>query len=85
VPALATPVDGITVPNRFAIGPDVNLCGEAFDELSTVITRTISLDAAKGVNVALPRSRRRPDFPLPGCLSSNDIPTVRWRHRPRHQ
>jgi len=63
MPTLNTTVDGINLPNPFVIGSgppgtNANVCGKAFDEgWGAVIIKTISLDAAKVINVA-PRYAR---------------------------
>jgi dihydropyrimidine dehydrogenase (NADP+)/dihydropyrimidine dehydrogenase (NAD+) subunit PreA len=54
---LSTTVDGLTLPNPFVIGSgppgtNANVIGKAFDEgWGAVICKTISLDAAKVINV----------------------------------
>src|SRR3954463_10826889 len=63
MPSLETVVDGIKFPNPFLIGSgppgtNANVCGKAFEEgWGGVIIKTVSLDAAKVVNVA-PRYAR---------------------------
>jgi dihydropyrimidine dehydrogenase (NADP+)/dihydropyrimidine dehydrogenase (NAD+) subunit PreA len=63
MPTLETTVDGIKLPNPFVIGSgppgtNANVVGKALDEgWGAVIIKTISLDAAKVVNVA-PRYAR---------------------------
>ena len=63
MPTLETTVDGIRLPNPFIIGSgppgtNANVIGKAFDEgWGAAVTKTISLDAAKVVNVA-PRYAR---------------------------
>ena len=60
---LATTVNGIKLPNPFVIGSgppgtNANVVGKALDEgWGAVIIKTISLDAAKVINVA-PRYAR---------------------------
>ncbi|USN98366.1 MAG: NAD-dependent dihydropyrimidine dehydrogenase subunit PreA [Phycisphaeraceae bacterium] len=65
MPTLETKVDGLTLPNPFVIGsgpPGTNakVIGKAFDEgWGAVISKTISLDASKVVNVAPRYARMR--------------------------
>ncbi len=65
MPTLETHVDGLTLPNPFVIGsgpPGTNakVIGKAFDEgWGAVISKTISLDASKVVNVAPRYARMR--------------------------
>ena len=57
MPTLQTTVNGLTLPNPFVIGSgppgtNANVIGKAFDEgWGAVICKTVSLDAAKVVNV----------------------------------
>jgi dihydropyrimidine dehydrogenase (NADP+)/dihydropyrimidine dehydrogenase (NAD+) subunit PreA len=57
MPTLATTVNGLKLPNPFVIGSgppgtNANVIGKAFDEgWGAVICKTVSLDAAKVVNV----------------------------------
>ncbi|MEK6247829.1 MAG: NAD-dependent dihydropyrimidine dehydrogenase subunit PreA [Planctomycetales bacterium] len=57
MPDLTTTVNGLTLPNPFVIasgppGTNANVIGKAFDEgWGAVISKTISLDAAKVINV----------------------------------
>lgn len=58
MPALATTVDGLKLPNPFIIGSgppgtNLNVIGKAFNEgWGAVIAKTISLDASKVINVS---------------------------------
>src|ERR1700761_6738546 len=58
MPPLATPVDGLKLPNPFVIGSgppgtNLNVIGRAFKEgWGAVIAKTISLDASKVINVS---------------------------------
>ena len=58
MPTLATTVNGLKLPNPFVIGSgppgtNANVIGKAFDEgWGAVICKTVSLDAAKVINVA---------------------------------
>ena len=57
MPTLATAVDGLKLPNPFIIasgppGTNLNVMAKAFKEgWGAVIAKTISLDAAKVINV----------------------------------
>jgi dihydropyrimidine dehydrogenase (NADP+)/dihydropyrimidine dehydrogenase (NAD+) subunit PreA len=63
MPALATTVNGIRLPNPFVIasgppGTNASVCAKAFSEgWGAVVVKTISLDASKVINVA-PRYAR---------------------------